>query len=86
MLSTLQSYTSSRFKMVNLELEQDPKSVNIKPAKQEGEMEGELNRHGFAKQQRRVVLIVSEIRQLWVLPYNFILSPGRLCVLLEQDI
>lgn len=49
-------------------------------------MEGELNRHGFAKQQRRMLLIVSEICQLWVLPYNFILSSGKLYVLLEQDI
>lgn len=69
--------------MVNLELEP---WVNIKPAKQEIEMEGELNRHGFAKQQRRMLLIVPEICQLWVLPCNFILSPGRLYVLLEQDI
>lgn len=37
--STLPPCTSSRFKMGNLELEQDPKSVNIKPVKQEkGEM------------------------------------------------
>lgn len=68
MLSTLQSYTSRRFKMMNFVLEQDPKSVNIKPAKQEVEIEAELNRHGFAKQQRRMLLIVSEICQLWGTP------------------
>lgn len=43
MLSTLQPRTSSSFKMVNLVLEQDPKSVNINPTKQEVEMVNEID-------------------------------------------
>ena len=85
MLSTLQPHTSSSFKMVNLVLEQDPKSVNINPAKQEVETEGELNRHSAVKQQRRMLLIVSEIRQLWGAPLEFHSLSRRLYVVLEQD-
>lgn len=62
--------------MGNLELEQDPKSVNIKPVKQEKvEMGDGWNKYGFANQQSRLLFIVSEI--------CFILSPGRLYVLVQ---
>lgn len=61
--------------MENLVLEQDPKSVNIKPVKQEVETEAELNRHGFSKQRRRMLLCL-KYASYGVLPYNFFLSPG----------